>query len=53
MTLGTDWAIFVHWATLGSSMNQPKEMSTVWATFCLSKFITFSPKGTVSENGLL
>ncbi len=28
-------------------------MATFWATFCLSKFITFLPEKAVSEHSLL
>jgi hypothetical protein len=34
-------------------MKYPKEMVTFWATFCLSKCFTFSPKSTVSKQSLL
>jgi hypothetical protein len=29
-------------------MKEPKEMETFWASFDLSKFITFSPKKAIS-----
>jgi hypothetical protein len=34
-------------------MKEPKEMATFWATFCLCKFVTFSPKQAVPMQGLL
>ncbi len=50
---------FTIWATFGGSlrfferMKLPKIVATFWATFCLSKFITFLPKYAVLKHGLL